>query len=41
MILNPKHVDAYKKDGAIIIRDSFKPWINILREGFDKVLKTY
>ena len=38
MILT-KQVDAYKDDGAIIIRDVFKPWINILREGFEKVLK--
>ena len=39
MILNSKQIDAYKKDGAIIIRDIFKPWINNLREGFEKVLK--
>ena len=39
MILNSKQVDAYKDDGAIIIRDVFKPWINNLREGFEKVLE--
>ena len=39
MILNLKQVDSYKEDGAIIIKDIFKPWINILREGFEKVLK--
>ena len=39
MILNSKQVDAYKDDGAIIIRDVFKPWVNNLREGFEKVLK--
>ena len=41
MILNPKIINAYKEDGAIIIRDIFKPWFIILREGFEKVLKTY
>ena len=39
MILNLKQIDSYKEDGAIIIKDIFKPWINILREGFEKVLK--
>ena len=39
MILTSKQVDTYKEDGAIIIKDIFKPWISILREGFEKVLK--
>ena len=39
MILTSKQIDAYKDDGAIVIRDVFKPWINNLREGFEKVLK--
>ena len=39
MILTSEQVSSYKKDGVIIIRDVFKPWINILREGFEKVLK--
>ena len=39
MILTSKQIDAYKNDGAIVIRDVFKPWINNLREGFEKVLK--
>ena len=29
----------YQKHGALIIKNVFKPWINILREGFEKVLK--
>ena len=39
MILTAEQVNSYKQDGAIVVRDIFKPWINILREGFDKVLK--
>ena len=39
MILKTKQVDVYKEDGAIIIREIFKSWINILREGFEEVLK--
>ena len=39
MILNQKQVETYKEEGAIIIRDTFKPWINILRKGFEKILE--
>ncbi len=39
MILNDEQINRYKKDGALVIRDAFKPWINILREGFEEVLK--
>ena len=38
MILNQKQVESYKEEGAIIIRDIFKPWIDILRKGFEKIL---
>ena len=39
MILTTEQVSSYKQDGAIVVRDIFKPWINVLREGFEKVLK--
>ena len=39
MILNSEQITNYKKNGAIVIKDIFKPWINLLREGFQKVLK--
>ena len=39
MILTAEQVSSYKQDGAIVVRDIFKPWINVLREGFEKVLK--
>ena len=39
MILNVEQINKYKQEGALVIRDAFKPWINILREGFEEVLK--
>ena len=39
MILSSEQINSYKKNGAIVIKDIFKPWINLLREGFEKVLK--
>ena len=36
--LNKEQIDTYKRDGAIIVREVFKPWINSLRIGFEKVL---
>ena len=39
MILTTEQVSSYKQDGAIVVRDIFKPWINVLREGFEEVLK--
>ena len=39
MILNDEQINRYKQDGALVIKDIFKPWINILREGFEEVLK--
>ena len=38
MILTKEQVNSYNNDGVIIIRDLFKPWINILRKGFEEVL---
>ena len=39
MILTPDQIHSYKQDGTIVIKDIFKSWINILREGFEEVLK--
>ena len=39
MILTDDQVKSYRKDGAIVVKNIFKPWINVLREGFDEVLK--
>ena len=39
MILTPEQIHSYKQDGTIVIKDIFKSWINILREGFEEVLK--
>ena len=41
MILTTEQVENYKKDGAIVIKDIFKPWINLLRKGFQEVLKNW
>ena len=37
--LTNEEINFYQKQGALIIKNVFKPWINILREGFEKVLK--
>ena len=37
--LTNEEIHFYQKKGALIIKNVFKPWINILREGFEKVLK--
>ena len=39
MILTAEQVNSYKQNGALVVRDIFKPWINVLREGVEKVLK--
>jgi len=39
MILTAEQVNSYKQDGVIVVRDIFKPWIKVLREGFEEVLK--
>jgi hypothetical protein len=38
MYLNETQINAYERDGAIIIKGVFKDWIECLRSGFDKVL---
>jgi hypothetical protein len=38
MILTTEQVSNYNKDGVIVIKNIFKPWINILRKGFEEVL---
>ena len=39
MILKDAQINRYNQDGVLVVRDVFKPWINILREGFEEVLK--
>ena len=34
-----EQIDSYKKNGAILIKDVFAPWIDLLQKGFEKVLK--
>ncbi len=38
MFLSEKQINDYQSDGAIIIKDVFKDWIEPLRKGFQKVL---
>ena len=37
--LSSEEIDFYKNQGAIIINNVFRPWIDLLRIGFEKVLK--
>ena len=37
--LTNEETNFYHKNGALLIKDVFKPWINTLRKGFEKVLK--
>ena len=37
--LNQNNIDEFQKNGFIVIKDLFKPWINELVKGFEKVLK--
>ena len=37
--LTKEEIDLYKNQGAIVIKNVFNPWINLLRVGFEKVLK--
>ena len=30
MILTVEQVNSYKQNGALVVRDIFKPWINVL-----------
>ena len=37
--LSLEDVNIYQDQGAIVIKNLFRPWINLLRNGFEKVLK--
>ena len=37
--LSDLEIDSYQKQGAILIKNIFNPWIDLLRTGFEKVLK--
>ena len=37
--LTNKETNFYQKHGSLLIKNVFKPWINTLRKGFEKVLK--
>ena len=37
--LSSEEIDFYKNKGAIVIKNLFRPWIDLLRTGFEKVLK--
>jgi len=37
--LSSEEIDSYKNQGVIVIKNVFSPWIDLLRTGFDKVLK--
>ena len=40
MFLSDRQIKEYQNDGAIIIKDIFKDWIEPLRKGFQKVLQS-
>ena len=37
--LSNDEIDFFKSQGAIVIKNIFSPWIDLLRKGFEKVLK--
>ena len=37
--LSSEEINSYKNQGAIVIKNIFSSWIDLLREGFEKVLK--
>ena len=37
--LSKKEIDLYQDQGVIVIKNVFKSWIDLLRKGFEKVLK--
>ena len=37
--LSDLEIDSYQNQGAILIKNIFNPWIELLRAGFEKVLK--
>ena len=36
--LSDQEIEIYQDQGAIVVKNLFKPWIDLLREGFEKVL---
>ena len=36
--LSDKQISNYKNDGVILIKEAFLPWIEKLKNGFQKVL---
>ena len=38
MFLSDKQIKDYQTDGAIVVKEIFKDWIQPLRKGFQKVL---
>ncbi len=36
--LSDQEIEIYQEQGAIVVKNLFKPWIDLLREGFEKVL---
>ena len=36
--LSKYEINHYQKNGAIVVRDIFRTWIDLLRTGFEKVL---
>ena len=38
MYLSQQQINDYQNNGAVIIKDAFKDWIEPLRNGFQKVL---
>ena len=37
--LSDEEIDFYQNQGAIVIKNIFRPWTDLLRTGFEKVLK--
>ena len=37
--LSNEEIDFYKNQGAIVVKNIFRPWIDLLRTGFEKVLR--
>ena len=37
--LSKEEIDFYQNQGAVVIKNVFRPWVNVLRMGFEKVLK--
>ena len=40
MIINDRQIELFKKNGVIILEGIFKPWLETLRKGFEKVLSS-